>query len=100
LKNGARRYADGDPNLIASRGSIHGLKNKIEREAQLQLADHERDWRAAIHRHDVAAANLPFHLETQPFEEALDRQIEARFQRSTSMRAASLRSTTNRYPRR
>ena len=51
---------------------------------------------APLHRHDVAAANLPFHLETQPFEEALDRQIEARFQRSTSMRAASLRSTTNR----
>ena len=91
----ARRCADRDPNFVASRGSIHGLKNEIEREAQLQLADHERDRRTAIHRHDVAAANLSFHLEPQPFEEALDRQIEARFQPLTSTRAASLRSTAN-----
>ena len=48
---------------------------------ELQFANDQRDRRAAIHRHDIAAAHLTLDLEAQPFEEALYRRIKARLQR-------------------
>jgi len=91
----AQRGANGEPYLVASGRTVHGLKDQIEREAQFQFADHQRDRRAAIYRHDVAAAHLALDLEAQAFEEALHRRIKARFQCSPSTRFASRRSSTN-----
>ena len=76
----APRGADGEPDLIARGRAIDGLQDQIEGESELQLADDDRGGLMAVQRHQIAAAHLALDLEAQVFEEALDRQIEARFQ--------------------
>jgi len=74
------RGAHGKPDLIAGSRAIHSLQDKVEREAELQLADDDRAGFTAVKRHQIAAAYLTLDLEAQSFEEAFDRQVEARFQ--------------------
>ena len=76
----APRGADGEPDLVASGRPIDGLQHQIESEGELQLADDDRGGLLAVQRYQIAAAHLALDLEAQLFEEALDRQIEARFQ--------------------
>src|SRR5262249_9514150 len=72
---GAFGSPDRQPNLIARRQTVDALKQEVEIEAELQLANHD-DRCAAAQSDEIAAANLAFHLEAKLFEIAFDRQIE------------------------
>ena len=76
----APRRSDGQPDLVASRKAIDRLQDQIKGESELELANDDGCRLVAVERHQVAAAYLALDLETQFFEEALDRQVEARFQ--------------------
>ena len=74
------RGAYRQPDLVAGGRPVDGLQHEIEREGELQLAD-DHDRRLALsQRHEIAIANLALDLEAELLEEALDRQIKARFQ--------------------
>ena len=73
----AARGAHGQPNFIAGRRSIDRLQDKIKREGQFQLADDDADRFAFPQSHQITAADLALDVEAEPFEEALDRKIEA-----------------------
>ena len=70
----------GEPDLVAGSRAVHGLQDELERDTELQLADDHRGGLLAVERYEVAAAHLALDLEAQLFEEALDGQVEARFQ--------------------
>jgi hypothetical protein len=69
-----------EANLVASGDAVHRLQDQIEREAEFQLADHDGAWLLGVERRKVAAAYPRLELEAQLFEEAVNRQIEARFE--------------------
>ena len=83
----APRGPHGEPHLVAGSRAIDVLQDHFEGEGELQLADDDRGRLTAVQRHQIAAAHLPLDLETQFLEEALDRQIEARFQGASSRRS-------------
>jgi hypothetical protein len=56
------------------------LQDQFQREGEFQLPDDDGRGLAVANGDEIAAANLPLHLEAEPFEEALHRKIEARFQ--------------------
>jgi hypothetical protein len=72
--------AYGKPDLIAGGGAVHRLKDKLQREGELQLSDDNGRGLAVTHSDEIAPADLTLHLEAEPFEEALDGKVEARFQ--------------------
>ena len=76
----ATRGTHGQPNFVAGRRSIDRLQDKIKREGQFQLADDDGNRFAFPKRHQITAADLALDVKAKPFEEALDRQVEARFQ--------------------
>ena len=76
----ARRKASGEPNFVACGSAIDTLQNELEVEGQLELADHHDGRIIAPQRQQIAASDLTFDNEAEPFEEALDRPIEQRLQ--------------------
>jgi len=89
----ARRKASGEPNFVACGGAIDTLQNELEIEGQLELADHDHGRIIAPQREQIAASDLTFDNEAEPFEEGLDRSIEQRLQNrspgSSQLEAAS-----------
>jgi hypothetical protein len=69
----ARRKSSGEPNFIACGNAINPLQNELEVESQLKLADHDDRWIIAPQRQEIAASDLTFDNEAEPFEEGLDR---------------------------
>jgi hypothetical protein len=76
----ARRKASGEPNFVACGGAIDSLQDELEIESQLKLADHDERGIIALQRQQIAASDLTFDDEAEPFEEGLDRSIEQRLQ--------------------
>jgi hypothetical protein len=72
----ARRKSSGEPNFVACGSAINPLQNELEVESQLKLADHDDWWLIAPQRQEIAASDLTFDNEAEPFEEGLDRSIE------------------------
>jgi hypothetical protein len=66
-----RRKASGEPNFVACGGPIDTLQNELEVEGQLELADHDDGRIIAPQREQIAASDLTFDNEAEPFEEAL-----------------------------
>jgi len=66
--------------LIAGDRAVDGLQNQFQGEDELQCSDHDGRGLALAHSNEIAAANLIFHLEAEPFEEAPDGKVESRFQ--------------------
>src|SRR3954452_456664 len=77
----AHRHLRGNPDLVAGRCTIDRLKDQLEIEGQLELADHDYRRIAGAEAHEIAAADLALDREAELFEEAFDRQIERGFQR-------------------
>ena len=61
-------------------GPVDTLEHQLQRETELQLADHHDGRLAAAESHQVAAVDLALDLESQPLEEALHGLIERRLQ--------------------
>ena len=76
----ARRKASSEPNFVACGSAIDPLQNELEVEGQLKLADHDDRRIIAPQRQQIAASDLTFDNEAEPFEEGLDRPIEQRLQ--------------------
>jgi hypothetical protein len=72
--------ADSEPDLIAGRCAINGLKHEFEREALLHLTDHDEFRRAIGKGDEIAAAHLALDLQAQPLQMALYRWVEVGFQ--------------------
>jgi hypothetical protein len=72
----ARREASGEPNFVACGGAINPLQDELEVERQLELTDYDDRWIIALQRQEIAASDLTFDNEAEPFEEGLDRSIE------------------------
>jgi hypothetical protein len=92
----AARGTHGEPHLVAGGQAIDGLQNEIEREGELELADDDGNRLLSVERHKIAAAHLTLDLEAQLFEEVLDGQIEAGFQKALQRSDAR---TALAYPR-
>src|SRR5271166_6551782 len=57
--------ADGEPDLVAGGCAINRLKHQFEREALLQLADHDEFGRAIGKGDEIAAAHLALDLQAE-----------------------------------
>jgi hypothetical protein len=77
----ARRKASGEPSFVACGSAIDPLQNELEVEGQLEFADHDDGRIIAPQRERIAASDLTFDNEAEPFEEGLDRSIEQRLQK-------------------
>src|SRR5271166_4350800 len=60
--------ADGEPDLVAGGCAINRLKHQFEREALLQLADHDEFGRAIGKGDEIAAAHLALDLQAEPLQ--------------------------------
>ncbi len=76
----ARRKASGEPNFVTCGSAIDPLQNELEVEGQLELANHDDRRIIAPQRQQIAASDLTFDNEAEPFEEGLDWPIEQRLQ--------------------
>jgi hypothetical protein len=76
----AGRAASGQPDFITSGRAIDPLQDELEIEGQLEFADHDDRWVVALQRQQIAASDLAFDDEAEPFEEGLDRSIKRRLQ--------------------
>ena len=90
----ARREASGQPNFVARSRAIDPLQDELEIEGQLELADHDQRRVVALQPQQIAASDLTFDEEAEPFEEGLDRPIKRRLQNCSPL--GSVRSCSNR----
>ena len=68
--------AEHDPPGVGCPRAVDALQHQLQGEAQLQLGDDHDRGPSAAHRDDVAAADLPLHLEALPLQEHLDSVVE------------------------
>jgi hypothetical protein len=76
----ARRKSSSESNFVACHKAIDTLQNELGVESQLKLSDHDDRRIIAPQRQEIAASDLTFDNEAEPFEEGLDRPIKQRLQ--------------------
>jgi hypothetical protein len=91
------RKASGEPNFVACAGPIDPLQNELEVEGLLKLANYDDGRIITLQSQQIAASDLAFDNEAEPFEKGLNRPIEQRLQNgspSLSPARTKLRSCT------
>jgi hypothetical protein len=76
----ARREASGQPNFVVSGRLVDPLRDDLEIEDQLELADHDDRKIVSLQGNKIAVPNLVLDDKAEPFEEDLDRPIKERLQ--------------------
>jgi hypothetical protein len=69
-----------EPNFVACASPIYPLQNELEVEGLLKFANHDDGWIITPQRQQIAATDLTFDNEAEPFEKGLNRPIEQRLQ--------------------
>jgi hypothetical protein len=69
----------GKPDFIASSTPIDPLKQQVEIESKLELADDQTRRLIAAQSDEITAADFSLGLKAEPFEETLYRQVERCF---------------------
>ena len=86
----ALRKSHRQPNLVGGYRAIHALQHEVQIEAELQLPDHDDRRAVPAQGNEVAAADLPLHIESQGLEEPFDGQIKRSLQDTSSLRSREL----------
>jgi hypothetical protein len=71
----ARRHAGGQPDFIACCSAVYTLKDQLEVELQLQLADDDDRRLSVAQPNNIATANFTFDDEFQALKKALYRIV-------------------------
>ena len=91
----ARRDPGRQPNLIAGRSPIDGLKDELEIVSQLQLTNHNERGLVVSQRDEIAAADFTLDREPEAFKKLFDGQVKCSLQDKLSGEGFSLSSRGN-----
>jgi hypothetical protein len=75
LATAAPAQAHGKPDFVASRRPIDALKQELEVETKLELADDHTRRLIAAQRDEIAAADFALHMKTEILEKALHGRV-------------------------